>query len=394
MPRSDSRRTKVALVSSGLGNTNRGFEISTARWYEALREHTQLDVRLYCGGEYPGGKRLWNFPRDSAWTLPFRILPFASEQRRWELCYGAEQVSFWSALNFELIDWRPDIVWVKDVPLAHMLIPSRHVFGLDYKLIFANGGMLKPDTYENFDVIQQISLQAYDESLAHGIPRQRMELISNCFPPFAFNETRESTRRKLGYGDNDIVVICVAAWNRYHKRIDYLLNEVAQIPDSRVKLLLCGAPEVDSRELQSLGAEKLGRRVKWLTVEPQVVPEMLQAADIFVLPSLRESLGNALVEAALCGLPIITHPHSGAQFAIQDEYWMTDLSQPGSLTQRLSQLIYEPAEKERIRRLQSDVSMRFGARALARKFEEMVARTANSQSSGTTSGAANLLNSK
>lgn len=366
------RPIKLALVSSGLGSTNRGFEISTARWFSALRQYSDLDVRLFCGGDFAGGKKLWNFPRNSFWTLPFQLLPFCDEQRRWELCYGTEQISFWTALTLELMSCNPDVVWVKDVPLAHLLLASRAVFGFNYKVILANGGMLRPKTYKDFDVIQQISNSAYDEALEFGIPAEKMQLISNCFPPLNSAASRAVTRKSIGVDENDWVIICVAAWNKYHKRIDYLLEEVARLEDPHVKLVLCGAPELDCEELQELGKKLLGNRVRWLTVEPHVVPELLHAADLFVLPSLRESLGNALVEAILCGVPVVTHPHDGARFALQDPFWMTDLSAPGNLYQRLLSFKNNPPGKERIQALKADVTERFGERHLAKQFETMV----------------------
>ena len=49
---SKQRPIKLALVSCGLGNINRGVESSTARWFEALKDKEDLAVRLFAGGNY------------------------------------------------------------------------------------------------------------------------------------------------------------------------------------------------------------------------------------------------------------------------------------------------------------------------------------------------------
>lgn len=377
------RPVKLALVTSGLGNINRGFEISTARWYDALTRYTDLDVRLFCGGPHASGKQLWNFPRDSAWTRPVNYMPFMSEQQRWELTYGIEQVSFWSALNFELLDFKPDVIWLKDVPLAYLLRASRIAFGLKFKIIFANGGMLKPKSYAAYDIIQQIEKHSYEEALQFGIAPDRLELISNCVPMPRqvvgqdVASERLKTRQSLGLKETDWVVVCVAAWNKYHKRIDYLLDEVARLDDPNCKLLLCGAPEVDTAELKLQGQRLLGDRVQWLNVDQARLTDILQASDVFVLPSLREHLGNAQIEAILCGLPIVVHPHDGARFVLEDDYWMADLSQPGNLTRRLVWMRENAAiNLEKIKQLKSEVAVRFSDELLCDKFESMVRRAA------------------
>ncbi len=372
---------KLALVTSGLGNINRGFEISTARWYDALSKYTDMDIRLFSGGRHEGAKQLWNFPRNSIWTKGVEFIPFMSEKHKWEFSYGIEQVSFWSALNFELLSFKPDVIWLKDVPLAYLLRGSRIAFGLKYKIIFANGGMLRPETYAPYDVIQQIERHSYDEAVAHGIPPEKMELISNCVPlPRPCTDLERSaerliTRQSLGLKESDFVIVCVAALNKYHKRIDYLLDEVAALNDPNCKLLLCGAPEVDTAQLKKQGAHLLGDRVQWLNVPQERVDQILRASDLFVLPSLREHLGNAQIEAVFAGLPLIVHPHDGARFVLNDDYWLTDLSQSGNLTRRIVWMRENAqANRERLQKMQADVALRFSDELLSKKFEAMVKR--------------------
>src|SRR5262249_29249964 len=116
-----STPTKIGLVSCGLGHVNRGFEVSTARWYAALKEQPGLDVQLYCGGQYPGGQSIWNINRDILLTGFLSYLPLFADRQRWEFSYIVEQLSFAFSLLPELCRSRPQVLWTKEVPLAHFL---------------------------------------------------------------------------------------------------------------------------------------------------------------------------------------------------------------------------------------------------------------------------------
>ena len=145
---------------------------------------------------------------------------------------------------------------------------------------------------------------------------------------------------------------------------------MAALNDPNCKLLLVGAPEVDTVQLKKQGAQLLGDRIKWLSVPQDQVDKILRASDLFVLPSLREHLGNAQIEAVYAGLPLIVHPHHGARFVLNDDYWMTDLSQTGNLTRRIVWMRENAlANKERLTKMQADVALRFSDEILSAKFE-------------------------
>ncbi len=67
------------------------------------------------------------------------------------------------------------------------------------------------------------------------------------------------------------------------KRIDYIINEVAQLNDPRVKLIMCGHPEPDTADLKELGKKLLGDRVQWLTLPAEGVHSALYASDVYVI---------------------------------------------------------------------------------------------------------------
>ena len=366
---------KFGLLSSGLGVINRGFELTTARWYEAVRQNKRLETKLYSGGPYPGAWKAFSIKRDLLLNSFLKSF-FANKQRGfWEFCYTIEQISFSICLP-DLLTWRPNVVWTKEVPLAHFLLVYKYMFGLKYKIIFANGGAFAPTTYKDFDFIQHLHPDSFAEAQAIGIPAERMQLLPNCVAYKQPSLSKKELRAKYGFADSDWIVICVAAWNSFQKRLDYLIDEVASIDDQNVKLFLCGQPELETAALQQLGHEKLGNRVTWKTLQPEEVYEALALSDVFVLPSFREGLASSIIEAAMAGIPVISHPHSGGKYILRDDEWLCDLSKSGALKERLLEIKKNGVNQEKQADLQITCVERFSEKALSDQFVAMVEKVA------------------
>ncbi len=366
------RPIKVALVSCGLGHINRGVEVSTARWFEALKEYEQLEVKLFAGGPHSNAQQIDNIPRDL--LLDTILSPIAKLNRRrvWEFCYGLEQITFAGGFGSSLLSWKPDVVWTKETPFAHVLAFTRPMFGLKYRLIFANGCGFKPQTYADFDYIQHLHQNSYDEAVQFGISQKKMAVLPNIVPMPKENKTKSECRKHFGYQASDWVICCAAAWNCYHKRIDYLIEEVAKIKDENIKLLLCGHPEPDTAYLKNLADQRLPGRVQWHTLPPEQVSMALTAADIFVLPSLSELFGGVLIEAMMLGIPIIAH-HTAASEQLKDlQFNVYDLSCPDNLAKYLTEWRKLPPANDKLAYLAQAVQHMYSEQSLCQQFIDMV----------------------
>jgi 1,2-diacylglycerol 3-alpha-glucosyltransferase len=371
---SKSHPIKLALVSCGLGRVQRGFEISTSRWQTALSSDPRLDLRVFSGGEFPNAERVWNIARNDIFDSPLGIFHQIDEKRFWNFCYRLEQFTFSIGFIPKLLSWQPDIVWTKELPLGRLLMVIRKLFQLNFKIIFANGDALEPPSYEDFDQIQHLYPDSFEKAVQSGIGEEKMHLLPNCVFYATPEESREQLRHQFGFQTDDFIIISVAAWNRYQKRLDYLIKEVAALGDPSVKLLLCGHPEAETKALKLLAAKELGKNVRWITLVPEDVHRALYISDVFVLPSVTEGLPNALIEAVMAELPVICHPHPGGKYILEDDQWLVDLSEKGALTNRLKTLKCQPRPEEEIKRLQFRAIERFSADTLAGKFYEMVER--------------------
>lgn len=156
-----------------------------------------------------------------------------------------------------------------------------------------------------------------DDMAAMGIEREKITihytgLDRDRFRPLNNVGLRPTLARQLGFDlpMDAPLFACVGALIE-RKGQALLLEAMAQIPNSRA--ILVGKGE-DAARLRQL-AEKLGLsdRVHFAgSIDHDVMPVILSAADIMVLPTENEGLANAWVESLACGTPVITTNVGGA----------------------------------------------------------------------------------
>ena len=124
-------------------------------------------------------------------------------------------------------------------------------------------------------------------------------------------------RARLGIPEQARVVLSVAAIKRHHKRIDYLIDEVARVGRDDVWLVVAGAATPDTPELQKLAREQLGERVVFVTDLPhEEMHKVYNVGDLYTLTSLKDMMPIALLEALASGLPCIVSEYPVQQWMI------------------------------------------------------------------------------
>jgi glycosyltransferase involved in cell wall biosynthesis len=131
------------------------------------------------------------------------------------------------------------------------------------------------------------------------------------------DEATPSLRRELGLGDDEAMVVCVAEFTST-KNHAFLLETWKKLvrEDPRAHLLLVGdgrLREVLSKKVASEGVP----RVHFLGYRRDV-PQLLRAADIVVLPSRREGLPRAVMEAMAAGKPVVATNVRGSRDLVED----------------------------------------------------------------------------
>lgn len=167
--------------------------------------------------------------------------------------------------------------------------------------------------------------------IGHGISARQVKYIPNGvevqrFRPPASPKEKETVRRQLGFGTDDELVLFVGFLSR-RKGVDLLIHAWPQVlrghPNAR--LLLVGPQYEGFNQSFALTSdarvflEDVGKNLKHLPMPDRVVltgqvsnvEDYLRAADVFVFPSRREGMPNAVLEAMSTALPCVLTPFDG-----------------------------------------------------------------------------------
>lgn len=144
---------------------------------------------------------------------------------------------------------------------------------------------------------------------SYGIHPDSITVITNGIDTSAFHHTgqeRLSVRRSLSLNNDAIAIICVANFHPnkgHHNLLKTFFDIHDSIPHSH--LLLVGSGSEYAHLLNLAQKEPSHTAIQFLGLRRDVI-NLLQAADIFVLPTQFEGMSNALLEAMASSLPIIT----------------------------------------------------------------------------------------
>lgn len=285
--------------------------------------------------------------------LPFFSLPrpyFDSVNRK------ITKYFFYSRIKKKLLNEKPDIIycnWIRpwaevasglseelDIPLIidhHEDIPTlKKLYPEDHKIILKQ--------FENADgIVVHSSVNKSDlENEKLVLPEIKIIYLGQRFP--VIDNAKE-------FNFSELKLVCISHLSEPRKNIDVLLNAMKSISSNLNSQLLIGGDGVlkqhYERLSESLSLEKIVSFAG--PVSQDEVRKILDASDIFVLPSFPEAFGVVFIEALARGLPVITCKGNGGGEELLKLGYPVILAEPGSPVSLSDSVIALAKDKEKMK---------------------------------------------
>ncbi len=187
------------------------------------------------------------------------------------------------------------------------------------------------------------------EALAAGFAKNRVRRMFNGIEAEHFAPTQPDATAKARLGLQDKIVLLYMGRFAPQKSLPTLLMALAKakVDCPQLHLLLLGdGPEKPALETM---AKELGISTQVTFVETQAdVCPYLNAADMFVLPSLAEGISNALLEAMAAGLACLTTPTGGSPEVLEQGQCglLLPAEDPDSWAKAMAELGNDPVKRK------------------------------------------------
>lgn len=226
-------------------------------------------------------------------------------------------------------------------PIVLHLQTSKH----DEPPAIVQQGRLAWWAFRTADRYVSVSTGLRDAAVAGGIPAARIVEIPNGvdlsrFAP-ADAATQQQLRRTLGLPVDRPVVLFVGVMAP-DKQPDVLFEAWTRLrtaPATQSALVFVGATDPSLFELEGQLAEQTRARAEQMGLRDRVyfvaptrqIEQYYRAADLLVMPSLREGLPNVLLEAMACALPVVASRLPGSTETMMEDDVSGILVTPGEV---------------------------------------------------------------
>jgi glycosyltransferase involved in cell wall biosynthesis len=163
------------------------------------------------------------------------------------------------------------------------------------------------------------------------------------------DEELASARKEIGKTDSNVILITTSRLVTKNAVGD-IIAALPLLP-TNVRFAIAGQGNLEEKLKAQVAELKLENRVIFLGQRLySELPQYLQAADIFIRPSLSEGMGNSFIEAMAAGIPVIATPVGGIPDFLKDKETgiFVNVSDPKDIAEKVQLLIQNPELKNKI----------------------------------------------
>ncbi|MFA9199615.1 MAG: glycosyltransferase [Cypionkella sp.] len=214
---------------------------------------------------------------------------------------------------------------------------------------------------------------------AIGLPADKIALHytgldRDRFRPLQHAQLRRRLGRELGIALPQRAPLLASVGALIPRKGQALVIEaLGELPDETV-LLLVGKGEDEARLRALAAAREAAGRVHFLgSLDHDLLPLVLSAADAMVLPSASEGLANAWVEALACGTPLVITDAGGAREVVTaPEAGRIVARDPAAIAAGVRELLEDPPAREAVAAMADRFSWQANAAALAGYYSALL----------------------
>jgi len=211
-------------------------------------------------------------------------------------------------------------------------------------------------------------------------PRDKVYLVMNGIDfervRLTVVDARERIRREFG-AENAYLLVIVARLHpeKGHHYLFQALPEIQRRASKRVRLLVAGSGTFDKdyrRQVRALGCDEM---VTFLGFRKDS-PDLIAAADLFVLPSVAEAFGLVLTEALYLGTPVVATRVGGIPEIVDDgiDGTLVPAADSRALAHAILELLENPERRQRLAGAgREKVLRRFRFEDMVRSYEDIYA---------------------
>jgi glycosyltransferase involved in cell wall biosynthesis len=153
---------------------------------------------------------------------------------------------------------------------------------------------------------------------------------------------------------------------------EFVIRALPHLPEAR--LLLAGTGPDHARLAALAATEGVSERVHFLgSLDHTMLPVVLSASDAMVLPSAREGLANAWVEALACGCPLVITDAGGArELVTSPAAGCITARDPQAIAGAVASLLANPRERSAVAATAERFSWQAHAATLAEYYDRLL----------------------